>query len=89
MNHNGNLLCQTLLERTGTRILLVLLNKSINLLLGKGSEYLDIFLRIRVGNIEPELIELIGGGVFRIEPYISALSLSKLAAVGLSDQRAG
>ena len=89
MNHNGNLLCQTLLKRTGTRILLVFLNKSINLLLGKRSEYLDIFLRIRVGNIEPELIELIGGGVFRIEPNVAALGLSKLAAVGLGDKRAG
>ena len=89
MNHNGNLLCQTLLKRTGTRILLVLLNKSINLLLGKRSEDLDIFLRISVGNIEPELIELIGGGVFRIEPNVAALGLSKLAAVGLGDKRTG
>ena len=47
------------------------------------SEYLDVFAGVVVRNVQPELIELVRGGLVRVKPDVSLLSLSKLAAVSL------
>ena len=86
--HCGDFLGQTLLQRTCAGILSLLLDESGNLLTGQFSEYLDIFFSISVRNVEPELVELVGRGVARIEPHIAAFGLAEFSSVGLGDQRA-
>ena len=49
----------------------------------------DVTLGVLVADVEPELVELVGRGVARVEPYVAALGLAELRAVGLGDERAG
>ena len=89
MNHSGNLLGQTLLQGALTRVLTLLLDEGVNLLLGQHGEYLDVFFGVLVGDIEPELIELVGRRALGVEPYVAVLGLAELLAVGLGNERAG
>ena len=87
--HSGDLLGETLLEGTEAGILGLLLYESLDLLTGERGEDLDVLLGIGVGNVEPELVELVGGGVAGIEPYVSALGLAELTGDGLGDEGGG
>ena len=89
MYHDGHLLCQTLLQYTATRILLVFSYESVNRLLVQRGKNLDITLCVIVRDIEPELIEFIRSGTSRIKPNVTTLSLAKLLTVTLRDERAG
>ena len=66
----------------------MLRDKPIYLLSLQRGEDLDIALRIIITYVEPELIELIRRGIFAVEPDITALGLSELAAVGFGDEGA-
>ena len=52
-------------------------------------EDFDVTLGVLVGGVEPELVELVGRCVARVEPYVAALGLAELGAVGFGNQRAG
>ena len=52
-------------------------------------EDLDVAFGVVVAHVEPELVELVGRRIARIEPYVAALGLAELGAVGLRDERAG
>ena len=67
----------------------MLCDERLDLLAGEGGEYLDITLRIVVGDVHPELEELIRGGVFLREPDIAGLCLTELTAVSFGDERTG
>ena len=67
----------------------MLCNEGIDGLLVEGGEYLDVTLCIIVGNVEPELIELIWRGAGWVEPDVTALCLAELLAVCLGDERTG
>ena len=67
----------------------MLLLKSFYLLLREEGEDADVAGGVDVGAVKPELVELVGGSLLRIKPYIATLGLSKLGTVGLGNQRAG
>ena len=60
MNHAGNLLGQTLLQRTQVGGSLLFSHQSLDSRLVEIREDLDVFGCICIAHIEPELIELIG-----------------------------
>ena len=84
MYHTCKLLGQTLLQRSQVRRRIVLGYR----LAVEQREYLDITLGVLVADVEPELVELIGRGVARVEPDVAALGLAELGAVGLGYQGA-
>ncbi len=86
--HTCKLLGQTLLQRSQVRRRIVLGYESIYRLAVEQREYLDITLGVLVADVEPELVELIGRGVARVEPDVAALGLAELGAVGLGYQGA-
>ena len=86
MNHYGNLLSQTLLKYTATRILLVLLYESIDSLLVKVSEDLDILLGIIIAYVQPELVESVRSSTVTVQPDVTALCLTELLTVCLGNQ---
>ena len=88
MDHCGKLLGEKLLERPAARVLTVLLDGGVDCLLVKKGEYLDISLSVLVADIQPELVELVRGGLLRIEPDVAFLRLSELGSVGLAYERA-
>ena len=71
------------------RSLVVLHLQRLDLLLGQVGEDPDVLLGILVGDVEPELVELIRRRVATVEPDVAALRLAKLPPVRLRDQRAG
>ena len=89
MDHCGKLLGEKLLERPAARILTVLLDGVVDGLLVKKGEYLDVSFRVLVAYVQPELVELVRGGLLRIEPDVALLRLSELCSVGLADEWAG
>ena len=89
MNCRGDLLRKELLEGPAARISAMLGDSGVNGLLIQHSEYLDVPLGVLVADIEPELVELVGGGLLRVEPDVTLLCLSELCAVGLLHERAG
>ena len=56
---------------------------------GKKGEDLYPFFRVGIRGIEPELVELVGRGLFGVEPDIAFLRLAELAAVGFGEQGTG
>ena len=52
-------------------------------------EDLDVALGVLVAGVEPELVELVRRRITRVEPYVAALGLAELGAVGFGNQRAG
>ena len=86
MNHYGNLLSQTLLKYTATWILLVLLYESIDSLLVKVSEDLDILLGIIIAYVQPELVESVRSSAVTVQPDVTALCLTELLTVCLGNQ---
>ena len=89
MNEDGNFLSQKLLEFSLSRVELMVCNCSLYLFLGKECENLDVALGIFIGYIEPELVELVRRGSFRIELDVAFLGLAELLSVSLSDEWAG
>ncbi len=89
VDHHGDLLSQTSLQESLMRSLVVLHLQRLDLLLGQVGEDPDVLLGILVGDVEPELVELIRRRVATVEPDVAALRLAKLTPVRLSDQRAG
>ena len=89
MDHCGKLLGEKLLERPAARILTVLLDGGVDGLLVKKGEYLDVSFRVLVAYVQPELVELVRGGLLRIEPDVALFRLSELCSVGLADEWAG
>ena len=83
MYHGGDFLGQAALKYSAAGILTVLGDEGFDFLAGEGSEDFDVFLGIVVGDIEPELVELVGRCVAAVEPYVAAFSLAEFAAVGL------
>ena len=67
----------------------MLCNGCVNHLLREHCKYLNIFLRILVAYIQPELIEGVRRCVICIQPDISLLCLATLLAVCLGYERAG
>ena len=53
----------------------------------KGEDF-DIFLSIFIGSIQPELVEFVRRSAGRVEPDVTLLCFSKLAAIGFGDQGA-
>ena len=88
VNHSGDFLGQTLLQGAQAGVGLLLLDERVDFLLVEDGEYLDVFRSVVVAYVEPELVELVGGGALGVEPDVAALGLAELAAVGLGDQRA-
>ena len=89
VNHYGHLLSQALLQHSATGILLVLLHQCVDDVLLQRGEYLDIALCVVVADVQPELIEAVGRGAIAVQPDVAALSLAKLLAVALGDERTG
>ena len=67
----------------------MLFNKGVDSCLVEACEDLDIAFSIVVAYVEPELVELVWSGAFRIEPNIARLCLTKFLAVRLGDERTG
>ena len=89
MDHHGDLLSETPLEKALVGSLVVLRLQCLDLLLTQVGEDPDVLLGILVGDVEPELVELIRRGIAAIKPDVSALRLAELSSVRLRDQRAG
>jgi len=53
------------------------------------SEKTHELVDIGVAGVEPELVEGVGRGFFRVEPDGAGFGFAKLGAVGLGDQRQG
>ncbi len=85
--HHGDLFGQPLLQRTQVGGGLLLADQCLDLFAGEGGEDLDVLLRVGIAYVEPELVELVGRGVAPVEPYVAALGLAELAAIGLGDER--
>ena len=89
MDHRRNLLSQTLLQHAQVGCLLVLGDQRLNGLAVEQREDTNVALSVVVAHVQPELVELVGRGVASVEPYVTALGLTELRAVGLLNQRAG
>ncbi len=89
MHTHGNVLGQSLLQDALLGGFGLLLLKRFYLLLGEEGEDAYVASCVDVGAVEPELIELVGGSLLKIEPYIAAFGLAKLGTVSLGDQRTG
>ena len=89
MNHYRNLLCKQPLELSQVRSLCMSGNCRLDLFPGEHCEDLYVSCRIFVGDVEPELVELVRGCPFRVEPYIPLFRLAELASVRFCDERAG
>ena len=89
MDEDGNFLGQKLLELSLSRVELMVCDCCLYFFLCKECENLDVALGIFIGNIEPELVELVRRSSFRIQPDVAFLGLAELLAVSLSDKRTG
>ncbi len=89
MYHSGNLFGQTLLQDASSWVLLMLFNQRLDGFALQRSKYLDIAFSVVVAHVQPELVERVRRGALRIEPYVSALGLTKLLTVGLCDEGTG
>ena len=87
--HGGNLFCQTLLQDASSWVLLMLFNQRLDGFALQRSKYLDIAFSVVVAHVQPKLVERVRCGALRIEPYVSALGLTKLLTIGLCDEGAG
>ena len=89
MNHDRDLLGQSLLEQAAVGLLIMFPDKSGDLVPTQHGEDADIPLGILIGDVHPELIELVGGGTFRGEPDIPLLGFPELPAVRAGYERTG
>ena len=89
VDHAGNLFGKFLLQGACAGVLGLLGHECVYLLLGEYGEYLDVFLGVGVGYVQPELVELVGRRAVGVEPYVAPLGLAEFRAVGLGDERAG
>ena len=64
-------------------------DEGIDFVFGQRREDLDIPGGLFVADVEPELVELVGGGVAFVEPYVAAFRLAELPAVAFGDERTG
>src|SRR5664279_734998 len=87
MNHNGDFLCQSFLKEPFMWSFAMRGNNLLNFLLTKDSKYFDVFCRIFIRYIKPELVELIRCGFIRIEPYISRLCFAEFCTIRFCYQR--
>ena len=87
--HDGNLAGEQFLELPQVRGLGMLRHGCLYLLTAESGEYLDVSGRVLVADVEPELVECVGGGVLRREPDVAFLRLAELASVGLGHQGPG
>ena len=71
------------------RRLFLLLDQSIDFILGKIGKDLDIFGSISITHVQPELVEFVRRSVTAIQPDIARFSLAELASVGFRNQRTG
>ena len=55
----------------------------------QGCEYLDIFLRILIAYIQPELVESIRSGAISVQPNVAVFCFTKLLTIGFGNQRTG
>src|SRR5690625_7483974 len=55
----------------------------VDLLAGAEGEVLQVVHDIRVGRVEPELMEGVGTGQLRVQPNGAALALAELGAVAM------
>ena len=62
-------------------------DERFDLLAGEGGEDLDITFGVIVGDVHPELEELIRGCIFLREPNVAGLGLTELTAVSFGNQR--
>ena len=89
MNHHGDLLGKPFLKKSFMRSFVMLRNDIFNLLLTQNGKDFNIFSRIFIRNIKPELVKLVRGSFFRIEPYISRFCFTKFSSIRFCYQRAG
>ena len=89
MHHAGDFARQGLLKRAERRVFALLLSEFCDFLPGEEGEDLDVLLRVGIADIQPELVEFIGRGAGRVEPYVARFGLAEFAAVGLGDERTG
>ena len=87
--HDGHFAGEDLLEPALSGILPVTADEGFNSLPVQHREYLYVALGVVVGDIEPELVELVGGGAGGVQPDVALFGLSELRAVGLPDEGAG
>ena len=85
MNHHRYLLSQTLLKDTAAGILLMFGHQCFDSFTLQGGKYLDVFLRIVITNVQPELIERIRCCAVSVQPNVTVLRLAKLFPVSLRD----
>ena len=86
--HHRDFFGKTLLQYSTARILLMFFDQGIDSLFLQRGEDLDVLLGILVTDVEPELVELVRRGAFRVEPDVAALRLAGLRAVSLGEQAA-
>src|SRR3569833_498552 len=67
----------------------MLLYEGLDLMVGKECKGLDPLFRVDVGRFEPELVELIWGGLCRVQPDVPFFRLAKFRAVGFGHQGTG
>ena len=85
--HCGNLFGKTFLQGTSAGVCCLLVYEGFDFFLSQFGEYLYVFFRVSVRNIEPELVEFVRACVSWVKPHISAFGLSEFSAVGLCYQR--
>ena len=89
VDHHGNLLRQPFLQDSQVRGCVVFGDQVVDGLFIEQREDLDVALGVLVAGVEPELVELVRRRITRVEPYVAALGLAELGAVGFGNQRAG
>ena len=89
MNHDSYFLCEELLEAPASRVLPVLCHGGLYGLLVQHGEDLDVPFCVLVGDVEPELVELVWACAFGVEPDVSFFRLAEFLSVRLPDERAG
>jgi len=87
--HDGDLACEHFLELARVGGFAMLGDELVYFIAREHGEYLYVPLGVLVGDVEPELVELVGRGQPGVEPDVPFLGFAELGAVGLGDERAG
>ena len=83
----GDRLGQRLVRVAGAGIFRVLLFQRGNFVLRQEREVFQVADHVAVVGVDPELVEVIDAGAFRIEPDGAGFGLAELGAVGVGDER--
>ncbi|MNP23755.1 hypothetical protein D3C76_1164750 [compost metagenome] len=89
MHQAGDLIGQHILRARGFAAVFVFFFQGIDLFnVHKGEEFQEA-INVRIGGVDPELVEFVRAGFLRIEPDCATFGFTEFGAIRFGDQRNG